>query len=121
MPAHSYAQRWSEADADPELAELEQRLADDPPIRVPTIVLHGQQDGGTLVNAAAHQERFFTAGYERRTLPAVGHFVPREAPTTRPPRSSNWYRPASRPLRLLRRSRSPAVSPTVAGEGAASG
>jgi len=29
------------------------------------------------------QERFFANGYERRVLPVVGHFIPREAPDER--------------------------------------
>jgi pimeloyl-ACP methyl ester carboxylesterase len=80
ITVHSYSQRWGEADGDPALEDLEARLADAPPIGTPTIVLHGEEDGGTLVSATAHQERLFTSSYERRTLPGVGHFVPREAP-----------------------------------------
>jgi pimeloyl-ACP methyl ester carboxylesterase len=80
ITAHFYSQRWGEDAGDSELAALEARLAASPPIGVPTIVLHGERDGGTLVAATAHQQHFFKSGYERRTLPGVGHFVPREAP-----------------------------------------
>jgi pimeloyl-ACP methyl ester carboxylesterase len=80
VTAHSYAQRWGAAGGDPGLAGLEDRLAASPPIAVPTIVLHGTEDGGTLVEATADQDRYFTAGYERRVLAGVGHFVPRQAP-----------------------------------------
>ena len=47
---------------------------------VATIVLHGEADAATLPEASAGQEQFFTGPYQRRTLPGVGHFVPREAP-----------------------------------------
>jgi pimeloyl-ACP methyl ester carboxylesterase len=80
ITVHSYTQRWGGADGDPHLDELERRLADKPPIGVPTIVLHGDEDGAALVSATENQEGFFTSTYERRTLPGVGHFVPREAP-----------------------------------------
>ncbi len=45
------------------------------------IVLHGSDDGATLVTASEDKDQFFTAGYERRVLEGVGHFVPREAPS----------------------------------------
>jgi pimeloyl-ACP methyl ester carboxylesterase len=80
ITAHSYSHRWGEAEGDPSLAELESRIAENPPIPVPTIVLHGQEDGVTPVRSTADQQDSFTGGYERRTLPGIGHFIPREAP-----------------------------------------
>jgi pimeloyl-ACP methyl ester carboxylesterase len=77
---HSYSQRWGEAEGDPDLAEMEEGLARSPRIQVPTIVLHGEADAATMVEATADKEGYFGAGYERRTLPGIGHFVPREAP-----------------------------------------
>ncbi len=44
-------------------------------------MLHGSDDGATLVTASEDKDQFFTAGYERRVLEGVGHFVPREAPS----------------------------------------
>jgi pimeloyl-ACP methyl ester carboxylesterase len=80
VTVHSYSQRWGEADGDPALAELEDQLASNPPIQVPTIVLHGEADAATLVDATAGKEHCFASSYERRTLSGIGHFVPREAP-----------------------------------------
>jgi pimeloyl-ACP methyl ester carboxylesterase len=77
---HSYSQRWGEAEVDPDLADLEEELAKGPKIAVPTIVLHGEDDRATLVDATAGKNEYFTASYERRLLPGIGHFVPREAP-----------------------------------------
>jgi pimeloyl-ACP methyl ester carboxylesterase len=79
ITVHSYTQRWGEAEGDPALAGLEARLAQSPPIDTPTIVLHGEEDAATLVRATEGQAHLFTSSYERRTLPGVGHFVPREA------------------------------------------
>ncbi len=76
---HSYQHRWGFAPGDPRYDELERRMAALPKINVPTIVLHGKQDGATLPETSAGKDRFFTAGYERRVL-EVGHFIPREAP-----------------------------------------
>jgi pimeloyl-ACP methyl ester carboxylesterase len=80
VSVHSYSQRWGEADGDPQLSELEKRLGSSPKVALPTVVLHGEEDAATLVDATAGKDEFFTSSYERRTLPGVGHFVPREAP-----------------------------------------
>lgn len=77
---HSYRHRWGEAAGDLRYDELEQRLAASAPVAVPTVMLHGAEDGATLPEASAGKERFFTAGYRREVLPGIGHFVPREAP-----------------------------------------
>lgn len=77
---HSYRHRWGNAPGDPSYEALEDRLADPPPIPVPTTVLHGEEDGATLPETSAGKEHFFTGAYERRVLPGVGHFVQRERP-----------------------------------------
>ncbi len=77
---HSYRHRWGEAPGDPRYDELERRLAVPIPIRVPSVVLHGAEDGATLPETTAGKEAFFTAGYRREVLPGRGHFLPREAP-----------------------------------------
>src|SRR6266542_2601108 len=81
VTVHSYTHRWGGTPGDPAYEELEAKLARNPPIQVPTIVLHGSDDGATLVTASEDKDQFFTAGYERRVLEGVGHFVPREAPS----------------------------------------
>jgi len=80
VTANAYLQRWGEQPGSLEYDELDKQLAEQPGIAVPTMVLHGEQDRGDLPQTTADQERHFSAGYERRLLPGVGHFVPREAP-----------------------------------------
>ena len=46
----------------------------------PTVTLHGENDADNFPETSADKERFFANGYERRVLPKVGNFVPREAP-----------------------------------------
>jgi pimeloyl-ACP methyl ester carboxylesterase len=75
---HSYRFDFGLADGDPELAELERRLAAKPPIVVPAITLDGLHDplkpGGTASHA-----KHFTGRHEHRTV-ACGHNLPWEAP-----------------------------------------
>jgi pimeloyl-ACP methyl ester carboxylesterase len=47
---------------------------------VPTLLLHGDQDGVSLPATSAKKEQFFKDRYERTLLPGVGHFPQREAP-----------------------------------------
>jgi pimeloyl-ACP methyl ester carboxylesterase len=76
----SYRHRFGYAAGDPALEALEQRLAERPVIRVPTIVLHGDGNGVSRPDASAQQERFFAGPYQRRVIPVVGHNIPQEAP-----------------------------------------
>jgi pimeloyl-ACP methyl ester carboxylesterase len=76
---HSYRHRRLAAPGDPALESIEQDLARQPPIAVPTVVLHGEADGvgpPTEDRDAPH----FTGAYERRLIPTAGHFLPHEAP-----------------------------------------
>lgn len=77
---HAYRQRWHDAKGAPEHDEVERRLAEPPVIGVPTIMLQGADDRDNLPLTSEHKERYFSGGYERRLLPGIGHFVPREAP-----------------------------------------
>ena len=77
---HSYRVRYGYAPGDPALAALEQQLAAQPPIGVPTIVLQGEAAGTTVPESSAAHAKHFTGPYRRRTLPRVGHNVPQEAP-----------------------------------------
>jgi pimeloyl-ACP methyl ester carboxylesterase len=79
---HSYRFRWGAANPDPRYAALEQKLAPQPTISVPTTVLHGEQDGASLVASSEGKEQYFSGPYKRRILPGVGHYLPREAPET---------------------------------------
>jgi len=76
----SYRHRYGNAPGDPAYDALEQSLAAQPPITVPTIVLHGACDGVGPAEQSEHHARHFTARYERRVVPVAGHFLSREMP-----------------------------------------
>ncbi len=76
----SYRHRYGNAPGDPALEPLEELLTERPPIRVPTIVLHGACDGVGPAEVSENHARHFTAKYERRVIPVAGHFLSREMP-----------------------------------------
>nr|WP_283949909.1 alpha/beta hydrolase [Limobrevibacterium gyesilva] len=76
----SYRHRYGAAPGDPALAPIEQRLALQPPITVPTIALEGAADGVAPPPQADPDAHRFTGPYRRRLVPVAGHFLPREAP-----------------------------------------
>ncbi|WP_030663468.1 alpha/beta fold hydrolase [Streptomyces rimosus] len=80
ITVHAYLHRWGEAPGDPAYQDIEDRLADPPPVRVPALVLHGEQDGDNRPDTTEGQENLFAGPYQRVVLPGVGHFPPREAP-----------------------------------------
>jgi pimeloyl-ACP methyl ester carboxylesterase len=77
---HSYRHRYGAAIGDPNLEAIEQRLAGQPMIKLPTIVLHGDCDGVHSPALSEGQEKLFSAQYERRVVPSAGHLFPREDP-----------------------------------------
>jgi pimeloyl-ACP methyl ester carboxylesterase len=76
----SYRHRHQNAPGDPALDSIEELLAAQPAITVPTIVLHGEADGVGPVTGSESHARHFTSSYERRVIPVAGHFLPNEAP-----------------------------------------
>ena len=76
----SYRHRHQNAPGDPALAPVEARLAAQPVITVPAIVLHGEADGVGPVAGSAGHAKHFSGSYERRVIPVAGHFLPNEAP-----------------------------------------
>ena len=76
----SYRHRYGYAPGDPALEPIEQQLAAQPGIAVPTINLHGADDGVTPLPTSDPHAAHFSGAYERRTVPGVGHNVPQEAP-----------------------------------------
>ena len=76
----SYRHRYANAPGDPAYDELERRLAVQPPIGVPSIVLHGECDGVGPPQQSADASRHFSGSYERKVVPVAGHFLSREAP-----------------------------------------
>jgi pimeloyl-ACP methyl ester carboxylesterase len=77
---HSYRHRFGYAPGDPALETVERQLAPRPPIKVPTIVLHGEANGIASPAGSAAQGRFFTGPYRREVIPVAGHNLPQEAP-----------------------------------------
>lgn len=78
---HSYRHRSGLVTGDPQYDELEARIAEQPPITVPTVVLESGADGVGGPSAADPEERApFTGPYQHRLLPGIGHNVPQEAP-----------------------------------------
>jgi pimeloyl-ACP methyl ester carboxylesterase len=77
---HSYRHRFRNAEGDPALEPIEQRLATRPKIAVPTIALHGEANGVTPLQTSADHARFFTGPYERRVIARAGHNLPQEVP-----------------------------------------
>ena len=76
----SYRHRYDLAPGDPSLQPLEDRLAAQPPITAPTVILHGACDGVSPPPSSEAHARFFTGPYRRRVVPVAGHFLPQEAP-----------------------------------------
>jgi pimeloyl-ACP methyl ester carboxylesterase len=77
---HSYRHRYAAAPGDPALSAIEERLAAQPRIAVPAVVLHGECDAVDPPEGSADAERFFAGSYRREIVPVAGHFLPREAP-----------------------------------------
>jgi pimeloyl-ACP methyl ester carboxylesterase len=76
---HSYRHRSGLVPGDPALAGIATRLEQErPSIAVPTIVLHGE-DGLAPPAMSADRSRF-TASWELRTIPGIGHNLSQEAP-----------------------------------------
>ena len=77
---HSYRHRFGYAEGDPALEAIEQQLAAQPAITVPTISLDGDDGGFGPADRSPEERAHFTGQYEQRILSGVGHNVPQEAP-----------------------------------------
>jgi pimeloyl-ACP methyl ester carboxylesterase len=80
VTVQSYRHRFGYAAGDPALEPIEQRLAAQPAITVPTIVLHGASSGIQPPAGSEAHARLFAGSYQRRVLPKIGHNLPQEAP-----------------------------------------
>ncbi|MDP6953734.1 MAG: alpha/beta hydrolase [Alphaproteobacteria bacterium] len=76
----SYRHRYANAPGDPAYDAIEARLADTPPIAVPTINLHGADDQVIPAWTTEGHAARFSGTYELRRLDGIGHNVPQEAP-----------------------------------------
>ena len=77
---HSYRVRYGAVPGDPAYAGIEARLAVQPLIAVPTIVLEGSDGGVFPPQSDDGDARKFSGPYRYRRLPGIGHNVPQEAP-----------------------------------------
>lgn len=77
---HSYRHRFGLVAGDPALADIEWRLAAQPPISVPSITFDGTDDGVRPPAAAAQHARLFTGPRSHRIVPGAGHNLPQEKP-----------------------------------------
>ena len=77
---HSYRHRHRNAPGEPRFDAIERRLAERPRIEVPTVILHGRDDGVDRPQKSERHADLFPAGTERRVVPEAGHFLPREQP-----------------------------------------
>lgn len=77
---HSYRHRFGLVAGDAALADIERRLAAQPPITVPSITFDGADDGVRPAAPAAQHARYFTGPRSHRVVPGVGHNLPQEVP-----------------------------------------
>ena len=77
---HSYRHRCGAAAGGPALEHIEERLAGQPNISVPAIVLSGEADPLRPPQRLKDDCGHFTGAYELVIVPRAGHFLPREAP-----------------------------------------
>ena len=76
----SYRHRYGNAAGDPAYDAIEAALVGLPAIAVPTIVLHGEEDGVGAPAGSIPRDRLFTGGMVRHLIPRAGHFLSRENP-----------------------------------------
>ncbi len=100
----SYRHRFRNAPGDPALEPIEQQLAAQPPIGIPTIVLHGEADGVDPPENSTGYARHFTGPHERRVIPRAGHFLPHEAPQAVVQALQDLITRAAKPIEPGRRS-----------------
>lgn len=89
---HSYRHRWGFCDGDPHYADVETRLRQNSVIAVPTLLLHGTEDGADGVATSTHKEHLFSGPYLRSVLEGVGHFPQRERPDAVAEAIIGWLR-----------------------------
>jgi len=77
---HSYRHRFGLVAGDPAYADIERRLAAQPPIGAPAITFDGTDDGVRPPATPAQHARHFSGPREHRVVPGVGHNLPQEAP-----------------------------------------
>lgn len=77
---HSYRHRHGHAPGEPRYDPIERHLATRPAITVPSMVLHGAEDGVALQRPGERDLDRFPAGTRQDVVAGAGHFFPREQP-----------------------------------------
>ncbi len=77
---HSYKHRYGLVEGDPAYATIEQRLAAQPVISVPSITFDGTDDGVRSPSSPAAHSHRFSGPRSHRVVPGVGHNMPQEVP-----------------------------------------
>ena len=77
---HNYRWRLGLADGETVYDELENRLANAPPINVPAITLEGDANGAPHPQPAAYAAKFVGRYLHRNLTGGIGHNLPQEAP-----------------------------------------
>ena len=77
---HSYRHRFGLAEGDPQYADLQRKLAAQPPITVSTITLDGDGDGVALPTDGRASAPKFAGRRVHRVIPRAGHNLPQEDP-----------------------------------------
>jgi len=77
---HSYRHRFGLAGGDPRYTDLRRRLAQLPPITVPSVTLDGDADGVLPASDGRVSASKFTGRRVHRIVPGAGHNLPQEAP-----------------------------------------
>ena len=77
---HSYRHRHGNAPGEPRFDAIERRLAERPPIAVPSVILEGAEDTVAPPRRSERHLALFPPGTERHVVPGGGHFLPREQP-----------------------------------------
>lgn len=80
---HSYRHRYGAASGDSSVEFIENKLANQPLIHVPTICMKGMSDGLDIQEEdSTDNSSFFSGIYENRLISLAGHFLPRESAST---------------------------------------
>ncbi len=77
---HGYRSRWGHAALDSKYAAQQSRFEAAKTLATPTLLLHGKEDACELTETTDGAQSYFTKGYKRILLDAVGHFPQRESP-----------------------------------------
>ncbi|MFY9958394.1 alpha/beta fold hydrolase [Bradyrhizobium sp.] len=77
---HSYRHRYGLAEGDPQYADIQRRLAQLPPISVPSVTLDGEGDGVAPATDGRASAAKFKGRRTHRVIPRAGHNLPQEEP-----------------------------------------